>query len=94
MKTDTTKAQLVSQFAETIDRTCKAPEDVTRLIQGIKTLNEFMYNQKRNYKRSTILDLLSIKSLVAEQCGEEQLRAMEDATDMFTAVLKIGRAHV
>lgn len=87
MKTETTKTQLVSQFADTISKVCETPEDLTRLIEGIKTMNEFFYNQKRNYERSTILDLLNIKSLVAEQCGEEQLRSMEDATDMFTAVL-------
>lgn len=87
MKTVTTKSQLVSQFAETLNRVCKSPEDVTKLIRGIQTMSEFFYNQNRNMQRSTILDLHFIKSLVAEECAEKQLRAMEDATDTFTAVL-------
>jgi hemoglobin-like flavoprotein len=86
MKTNTSdqrtaKAILINAFAQSLDSNCANSDDVVKIISSVGKMNSFFIDQQQK-PLSLILELLAIKEMASENCGEDQLRAQEDAVDL------------
>lgn len=70
---ETKKEQIISAFTESLNKHCETDQDLTNLIEALEKFNLFINEQHQKNNPDLFLDLMTIKSILTDSCGDSNL---------------------
>jgi len=86
------RARIHQTFCEALDRHCKDPEELMKVLNIVYEILEFIDSQK-NHSQDIILDLRKAKEIVAEYSDDRFVQAVQIASDELIAGIALSQTR-